>query len=435
MRTLTYCPSGGHILDLAGQHPPTPLADRRRRTFRSLARRVAELATLESYERKRRDWYSHIDLTPGRPLLLVWPENSWNELLPVETDTIESPFWAQYEWYFRHLIFRHEHIDDDFIIEPTLLVPLVYRIGDWGLDPIRYTRTENAQGSFHWTPPLQVPRDIRKLRPASFEVDMAATHLRQEALQEAVGDILDVQLDCRLPEPCMGIYETAAQLRGIEQCMLDMYDRPEWLHELMSFLTDEALRRAGYLESGGYLTLNNRNHYTDSGGIGYTRRLPAVGRTGKEVGLKDRWHFASAQAASQVGPGQHEEFIFPYDLRLQKLAGLNACGCCEPYTHMFDLVKRIANLRRVSVSPWCDVEKAAEALQDKYVYSWKPNPSMLVGTLDLENIRRYIRRTLEVARGCCLEIILKDTITLCGEPSRLYGWIRIAREEIDRLWA
>ena len=38
-------------------------------------------------------------------------------------------------------------------------------------------------------------------------------------------------------------------------------------------------------------------------------------------------------------------------------------------------MKKIGNLRRVSVSPWCDVTIAAEELEDNYVLSWKPNPA------------------------------------------------------------
>jgi hypothetical protein len=39
---------------------------------------------------------------------------------------------------------------------------------------------------------------------------------------------------------------------------------------------------------------------------------------------------------------------------------------------------------------------------------------------------------LDVARGCVLELIHKDTFTICKEPQRLETWARIAREEIEK---
>ena len=47
-------------------------------------------------------------------------------------------------------------------------------------------------------------------------------------------------------------------------------------------------------------------------------------------------------------------------------------------------------------------------------------------------IRADIRRTLAVAKGCRIELIMKDVHTLRNEPERAARWVRIAREEIER---
>ena len=202
----------------------------------------------------------------------------------------------------------------------------------------------------------------------------------------------------------------------------------------MDFLARGSLGITNYLAGEGHLTLNNAGHYVDSGGIAYSDELPATDFDGKRVRLCDLWGFGAAQSASEIGPQMHEEFILQYDLYLLRHCGLNSYGCCEPYTHKFDILERnIPGLRRVSVSPWCDIVGAAEALQDKCIYSWKPNPAMLTGRFDPDRIRAYIRETLEVARDCVVEIILKDTFTIEHEPSRLLTWTQIAREEIERV--
>jgi len=55
---------------------------------------------------------------------------------------------------------------------------------------------------------------------------------------------------------------------------------------------------------------------------------------------------------------------------------------------------------------------------------------MLVGAFSADRFQEYERNTLDIGRSCCLEIILKDTITLEGEPERLYESIHVSQEEI-----
>jgi hypothetical protein len=127
------------------------------------------------------------------------------------------------------------------------------------------------------------------------------------------------------------------------------------------------------------------------------------------------------------------EFIFPYQLPLIERFGLCCYGCCEPVHARWKYIKRIPNLRRVSVSPWCDREKMAEYLGKEYVYSLKAHPGLLAGTgFDEQAIRKDARDALDKAGGCALEILMKDNHTLRNEPSRATEWVRITREEIDK---
>jgi len=102
-------------------------------------------------------------------------------------------------------------------------------------------------------------------------------------------------------------------------------------------------------------------------------------------------------------------------------------------TDRLQYIFKIPNLRRISVSPWADLRIAAEQLQDKYVFSWKPNPAQICGRFDEDRIRQDIRSTLDITEGCVLEMILKDTHTCDNDPSRLSAWVRIAQEETGGL--
>jgi hypothetical protein len=128
-----------------------------------------------------------------------------------------------------------------------------------------------------------------------------------------------------------------------------------------------------------------------------------------------------------------EEFIYPYQLTVMKRFGLNCYGCCEPVDKRWHVLKNIPNLRRLSVSAWADRRAMAGYLQDRYVYSWKPNPALLaVPRLDEQEAAKYVGETLEAAKGCVLEIVMKDNHTIGNNPDNVKNWVKVCRREIDK---
>jgi hypothetical protein len=97
------------------------------------------------------------------------------------------------------------------------------------------------------------------------------------------------------------------------------------------------------------------------------------------------------------------------------------------------VIKNLPNLKRLSISPWCDEAFMAAQLGREYVFSRKCHPTRIsTPQFDEGEIRNELRYTLEVAKGCNVELIMKDVHTLCGEPWRMGRWVEIAREEIER---
>jgi hypothetical protein len=99
------------------------------------------------------------------------------------------------------------------------------------------------------------------------------------------------------------------------------------------------------------------------------------------------------------------------------------------------LVLKLPNIRRISIAPSADVRVCAEKIGPKAIFSWKPQPSMLVGEFDAKKVRRYIRGTLDAAteNRCVLEMILKDTHTCEHHPERFTRWTEIARDLVERV--
>ena len=166
--------------------------------------------------------------------------------------------------------------------------------------------------------------------------------------------------------------------------------------------------------------------------MGYTDQLPQSDFDGTHVRTRDLWGFATAQIFSEVSPAMHEEFALRYEIQFLSRFGLNCYGCCEPLHLKMNEVRKIPRLRRVSMSPYVDLAKGAEEIGDQYIYSRKPNPAILASVAwNPDAVRKSTRDDLEKTRGCIVELIMKDTHTVNGEPHRLAEWVRIAKEEVD----
>ena len=421
-------PVGGYIADCGYLEDPGILSGDDRKYLRELARQVRDIASLPIQEERRLLWLRHNALEDTRPLVTVYPEDGWQDLIPRESLRVTSPMWRQCEWYLRHLIYRHDHIRDDFVIQPV-----IFSFVDWGVENGAFglevhTRRIKEAGAWVNIPSLTSYDDLPKLKPQRFFVRDEPTRRRYEATEEVFGDILQVEYN--LTSHFMANQPgTAAALRGIEQLMFDMADEPENVHALMRFLTDSQRQVFLDMEASGWLTPNSRGHYVDSGGNGYSRKLPI---DEKPVTLKNLWGFGVAQEFSGISPDMHEEFGVRYQKELLALFGLSSYGCCEPYTYKFDMLRAIPNLRRISISPWCDIERAAAALGPSYILSWKPNPAVLIFDNDPDYVRSYVRDALKNCRGCRAEVFLKDIIHLRGLEQRLWAVCDILQEEIHR---
>jgi hypothetical protein len=208
--------------------------------------------------------------------------------------------------------------------------------------------------------------------------------------------------------------------------------QPQMVHEAMAFFAAGFRHTMDQYVEQNLLSLNNDSTYHSSGGNGYTRELPAPGFDPTRVRLCDMWGSAQSQELAQVGPKQHAEFATAYEKRLMEPFGLSGYGCCEDLSKKMEDVLTIPHIRRVSVSPFANVDVSAQKLQGKAIFSWKPHPSHLVGKFDDELVRAYIRHTVQVAQqnGCVLEMILKDTHTCEHHAERFDRWMQIARDEV-----
>lgn len=399
--------------------------------LKRLASTVAEIADRPIEDEKRRLWYTHNDLGQTRPLIFCDPENGWNEIIKEEDIECEGELSRRWEMILRKEIFWGDSMGDDRVVEPYFNVPYISEETDWGMHEEKIGGHDG--GSYKWNAPLKDYSDIKNLHYPSISIDYEKT----KKLFELAREIFDGILTVRIKNAwwwTLGLTWTLVNLRGLEQIMYDMYDYPGELHELMGFLRDGHMTKIDFLEDNGLLSLNNDGTYVGSGGFGWTKQLPKTDYDGKRVRTIDMWGFGESQETSQVSPEMFAEFIFPYQKPILERFGLNCYGCCEALNKRWDIVKKVPRLRRVSVSPWSDIEDMAEKLNNKYIYSLKPNPAYLaVPEIDESYIRSSIRKAMNAARNCHLEVIMKDNNTLGKNPQNAVRWCKIAREEAESI--
>ncbi len=400
---------------------------------RGLAAKLMEYeATPENIER-RDAWYKLDSGAGDRTMVLAEAGGVQQEVFPEAHFKCESEQGRGLERGLYRQLFNFEQLKDDHVIEPFINIPWQVDQGNYGVEAVQHVPdTDGSLGARSWDAPLKnLDEDFNLLKPREFSVNRDKTYAQKEALEKVFEGITPVRIRGKFWWT-LGMTINAIDLIGLENLMLYMFDNPEGLHRLMAFLCDDHIRFAKWLEGEGLLCLDNENDYIGSGSMGYTGKLPQKDwKPGDKVRTCDMWALLESQETVGVGPEQFEEFIFPYQAEIAEHFGQIYYGCCEPVHTRIHILKRLSNLARMSVSPWADEEKMAAELGRDIVYSRKPNPSLIsTGNFDEAVIRRDLRKTLDTARGCRLEIVMKDVHTLNNEPERLSRWVQIAREEI-----
>jgi len=400
------------------------------RILRHLARRYAEVAHKPIQDERRDLWRKHNSLARTRPLVYVRWLAAWHEA-PESRLECHDPFFQRYERFFRQMLFQ-DTIGDDYIIEPWITVRATVVTppeGLWGLR-IKHSPKTDPRGSWKFEPTIVEPEDADKMVFPHHVIDDKATERNVSRLHDAIGDILPIAVD-RSPAYsgwAADISTHLTQLRGLEQLMWDMVERPEWLHRVLKFMSDGILTTHEEAEAAGDWRLVNHHNQA----MPYALELPDPAANSEPVSRNGLWVFMAAQEYTLISPAMHEEFLLRYQLPILERFGLVAYGCCEDLTNKIAMLRQIPNLRRIAVTPVADVARCAEQIGEDYVFSWRPNPSQMICCgFDPDLVCKVIKDGMEAARGCHVDITLKDVQTVQGKPENLRRWVQLVRSITD----
>lgn len=398
--------------------------------IRELAKQYMQLATSEKQQKMFARMQATNDLSIVRPPVLI-DEIQWGQMnIDGELNCFcEDPRARRAESRLRQSLYRAKHLKADTMFEPFFRVRM--RLESTGSGLPKLDRSGDIHGknsgiaSHQFEDLLEDESILETLHMPKFTLRPDIDEENMNYFTELFGDTMPVKL-CGHNYFTHSVWDDIAHLRGIEPIMIDMYDRPEYLHALMQHYVDVFKAEMDFAEANMPIDRTVTDMHC----------TPAVISGLSDDGLKATWFRASAQALSTVSPAMFEEFEIRYVIPLSERFAYTYYGCCEPLHDRMDIVKKIPNLRKIGVSPWANVDSSAEQIGKDYVLARKPNPAHVALRTDPEIVRKETEETVKAAirYGCPTEFVLKDISTVSNRPENLIVWANTVSEVLDQYY-
>ncbi len=399
--------------------------------LQELAERVAEIAADDANEKRRERWRRHNEFEDrGVPIYIRAVAD--REIIAPQLET-KDPFFRSCEMFLRRMILQAE-LNDDYVIEPWIKVAAVKSLPDEGAWGVPTGRAEEnlESGAFTIAPPLKEEVDIEKLIPPRHQIDDEATELLVSRLHDTIGDALPIFVS-RAPYWSgwhADLSTDFGYLRGIEQMLWDMMDRPVWVTQLLTFMRDGVIK--AQLEAEEARDWTFADHENQS--MPYAASLDDPSADSKPAKRSELWGFFASQETGAVSPAMFDEYMVQFQRPIAEEYAMISYGCCEDLSRKIDVLRTIKNLRRVAVSPFADVARSAEAIGSDYICSWRPSPADMVAYgFDEGRVRQTVRNAREIfeANACRFDVCLKDVETVQHDVKRIHRFVELVREETE----
>jgi hypothetical protein len=384
--------------------------------LRNLAGQYAEYALSAPMAQRREKWRLHNRRQEKTfPFHIEDNGSFFRDLVP--QSECEDAGCRALEAQLLHALTAYEMIDDDRIIPARFVV-------DWctpstGIcDELRITRADNGHGDtkgFTTNHPIRdIDADFGKLQPSAIRLDREESERRLRLAEEVFAGLLPVEAGRPGSAYSGGITNQAVYLMGMQELYLQMAMNPEGVHRLFAFLAENNRVIGQWEEEQGLLTANhdgNQGYCTGSSLFSDETVVPA----GRAVRSTDRYGYLESQESAGISPAMFDEFVMPY---LAPLAANFKClmfGCCEAVHHLMPSLLRLPGLRKVSVTPWCDLRVLTHTCPTDIIWCRKPVPLLLCDdTFSEAAMRSHLQETLDVGKDYFIEFVYRDTDRLTG---------------------
>jgi len=203
---------------------------------RELASRVAELACSPRMANIKKRWRDVLALRkPDRPPVWCNPVGCWTELLPDSSLVCKGQTHRELEIYFKKLLIKNEIGDDTPMNDYYTMNAIfdVYPSNVWGID-IERENLNKTGTAWKYKSALPTEADFDRLVIPHYKVNLVDTEATRTELVDIFGGSMPVRVS-----PITGYFSggticsPAADLRGMEQVMMDMIESPVLVHRLM----------------------------------------------------------------------------------------------------------------------------------------------------------------------------------------------------------
>lgn len=398
--------------------------------LRELARQQLEVAHSEKNQARVALWQRHNALHGERPVIHLELDTFEEEVIPPRL-RCESEEGRALETELYRRFLNLTLFDDDWVVPDFFPVTVKTWFHPFG-HKITRTFASNHSVGHHFNYVISdLEDDWDKVGKSDFGIDHAGTKQALSLAEDTFGDILPVRLTGSGLYVCLT--QDIVHLMGMEVMCFSMYDYPELFCQMMDKLASDYLSFFDLLKQEGLMLPTTGFEHLGQGSRCFTSELPSANITGPG----DLWGFMDSQETVSISPKMFADFIFPAYKKVASTFGLLSYGCCEPVHPVWDCIGSLPNLRKASISPWCDEDFMAERLRGSHtIYHRKPSPNYLGVNpeLDEEAFRAHIRKTLQTARGCHVEITQRDVYTIHHNEDKARRYVAIIREEIEKNW-
>ena len=240
------------------------------RILRELVRQYREIAFSDKNLRKIEMHKALNDLKMIRPVLLI-DELPWHELNNDGELTLlcQDPLLRETESYLRQMLYRYRHIPGDMVLPPELKVSKIIHTTGIGIsvkENIRSTDSMNRIVSHSFIDQMADESCIERFHNEKNTYDKEESERRWEMMANMVGDLLPVRL-VGSPWCFDTLWDDVATLHGVGQTLMDLLDRPEYMHAVAEKLTNIFLDKVRQYEEldlfeGGQDTVHCTSAYT-----------------------------------------------------------------------------------------------------------------------------------------------------------------------------
>ena len=384
--------------------------------LRNLAGKYANYARGEPMTQRREKWRVHNRLQEKTFPFNIEDNGSYLSDLtpPLECEDDEC---RALEGRLLYSLVSYEKIDDDRIIPDRFVV-------DWctpitgNCDELQITRADNGHGSslgYQTNQPIKdIDADWGKLKKRTISLDREQTERQANLAREVFAGLLPVEVGRVSSLYSNGITNKAVHLMGMQELYLQMAMNPDAVHRLFTFLAEDDLALGQWEEDQNLLRLNNdgnEGYCTGSSLFSDQTARPA----GNRVMSTDRYGYLESQESAGISAEMFDEFLMPHFTKLANKFKFLMFGCCEPVHHLMPVLQRLHGLRKVSVTPWCDLHKLAETCRQDVIWCRKPIPLKLCGkTFSPSDLRAHLQETLDIGKDYFVEFVYRDTNLLTG---------------------